>query len=56
MSANPVDRRKAFYERIDAHAMTPLWEVLHNLVPPQPTTPCVPAPFIFITTFETVPS
>lgn len=43
MSANPVDQRKAFYERIGAHGMTPLWEVLHNLVPPQPTTPCVPA-------------
>jgi gentisate 1,2-dioxygenase len=35
--------RKAFYSRIDALAMTPLWEVLHELVPPQPTTPCVPA-------------
>src|SRR5262249_30088903 len=43
MSANPIDDRKAFYARIDAHAMTPLWEVLHNLVPPQPTTPCAPA-------------
>jgi gentisate 1,2-dioxygenase len=43
MSAQPIDERKAFYERIGAHAMTPLWEVLHNLVPPQPTTPCVPA-------------
>ena len=43
MSAKPIDERKAFYERIGAHAMTPLWEVLHNLVPPQPTTPCVPA-------------
>jgi len=43
MSANPVDRRKAFYERIGAHGMTPLWEVLHELVPPAPTTPCVPA-------------
>jgi len=43
MSANPVDRRKAFYERIGAHGMTPLWEVLHELVPPTPATPCVPA-------------
>jgi gentisate 1,2-dioxygenase len=41
--ANPIDQRKAFYERIGAHGMTPLWEVLHNLVPPAPTTPCVPA-------------
>jgi gentisate 1,2-dioxygenase len=43
MSANPVDRRKDFYQRIGAHGMTPLWEVLHDLVPPTPATPCVPA-------------
>jgi gentisate 1,2-dioxygenase len=35
--------RKAFYDAIRAHHMTPLWEVLHALVPPQPATPCVPA-------------
>ncbi len=28
--------RIAFYERIGAKSMTPLWEVLHALVPPQP--------------------
>ena len=38
-----IGDRKAFYDRIGAHAMTPLWEVIHNLVPPQPGTPCVPA-------------
>jgi hypothetical protein len=38
-----MDRRRDFYARIGEHAMTPLWEVLHDLVPPQPTTPCVPA-------------
>ena len=43
MRANPVDQRKDFYRRIGAHGMTPLWEVLHDLVPPAPTTPCVPA-------------
>src|SRR6185503_5039254 len=43
MSANPIDQRKDFYRRIGAHAMTPLWEVLHDLVPPTPTSPCVPA-------------
>src|SRR5258706_9709161 len=43
MSAQPIDERKAFYARIGEHGMTPLWEVLHNLVPPQPATPCVPA-------------
>jgi len=35
--------RKAFYEAISAHSMTPLWEVLHALVPPSPNTPCRPA-------------
>ena len=35
--------RRAFYDAISAHSMTPLWEVLHALVPPAPTTPCQPA-------------
>ena len=35
--------RKTFYDAIAAHSMTPLWEVLHALVPPAPTTPCQPA-------------
>ena len=35
--------RKAFYARIDAHHMTPLWDVLGDLVIPQPKSPCVPA-------------
>jgi gentisate 1,2-dioxygenase len=35
--------RKAFYESIHAHNMTPLWEVLHALVPQKPSTPCQPA-------------
>ena len=35
--------RQAFYSDIAAHSMTPLWEVLHALVPPSPTTPCQPA-------------
>lgn len=30
--------RAAFYERIGAKSMTPLWEVLHALVPPQPSS------------------
>jgi gentisate 1,2-dioxygenase len=29
--------------RHDPHNLTPLWEVLHALVPPKPNTPCVPA-------------
>jgi gentisate 1,2-dioxygenase len=35
--------RAAFYARIDEENLTPLWEVLSALVPPTPTTPCVPA-------------
>jgi gentisate 1,2-dioxygenase len=35
--------RAAFYREIDRFALTPLWEVLHALVPPQPDSPCVPA-------------
>ena len=35
--------RKAFYDAIASHNMTPLWEVLHALVPQSPKTPCIPA-------------
>lgn len=35
--------RKRYYERIAAQNLTPLWEVLHALVPPSPNTPVVPA-------------
>src|SRR5262245_40262800 len=35
--------RRAYYERIARHHMTPLWEVLGALVPPLPRTPLVPA-------------
>lgn len=35
--------RKAFYDAISTHSMTPLWEVLHALVPQSPSTPCQPA-------------
>jgi gentisate 1,2-dioxygenase len=34
--------RKAFYERIDRENLTPLWQVLGELVPPRPHSPCVP--------------
>ncbi|MFI5446523.1 gentisate 1,2-dioxygenase [Polaromonas sp. UC242_47] len=43
MKTPPGTARKAFYDAIRAQHMTPLWEVLHALVPQQPTTPCVPA-------------
>jgi gentisate 1,2-dioxygenase len=35
--------RQQLYRDMDAHNLTPLWEVLHALVPPQPKTPCEPA-------------
>lgn len=41
--ANNQAERDAYYRRIDAKNMTPLWESLHNLVPLAPRTPCVPA-------------
>ncbi|HEY5634877.1 MAG TPA: gentisate 1,2-dioxygenase [Burkholderiaceae bacterium] len=38
-----MSERAEFYQRIDELAMTPLWEVLHALVPPEPAVPCDPA-------------
>jgi gentisate 1,2-dioxygenase len=35
--------RQAYYERIDKENLTPLWEVLGDLVTPQPASPCVSA-------------
>lgn len=37
-----ASERDAFYKRIDAYNMTPLWEVLHGLVPLHPTSKAVP--------------
>jgi gentisate 1,2-dioxygenase len=41
--AAPTDERMAFYQRIDKHNLTPLWEALGDLVPPHPAPACVPA-------------
>ena len=38
-----TSERAEFYRRIDRENLTPLWESLSQLVPPQPSTPCVPA-------------
>lgn len=38
-----TDVRRAYYDRIAAHGLTPLWEVLGALVPPEPRPPAVPA-------------
>ncbi|MFZ2737889.1 MAG: gentisate 1,2-dioxygenase [Burkholderiaceae bacterium] len=35
--------RQQLYQDMSPHHLTPLWEVLHALVPARPTTPCVPA-------------
>ena len=34
--------RRAFYDRLDPHALAPLWEVLTGLVPPEPRPKSVP--------------
>src|SRR5208283_1254321 len=38
-----TDERNTFYQRIARDSLTPLWEVLGSLVPPQPAPDCVPA-------------
>src|SRR3954463_5564756 len=35
--------RQDLYRRMDKHNLAPLWEVLHDLIPNQPSTPCKPA-------------
>lgn len=35
--------RGEFYSRLDKDNLTPLWEVLHALVPPEPQSGCLPA-------------
>src|SRR5512145_2222565 len=35
--------RQELYRRMDRSNLTPLWEVLHNLIPNEPATPCKPA-------------
>lgn len=49
MSAVPKpsnqSERQSFYKKIGQASVTPLWEVLHALIPPLPKTPCVPAIF-----------
>jgi gentisate 1,2-dioxygenase len=37
------NEREALYRRMDRHNLTPLWEVLHALIPNEPVTPCKPA-------------
>ena len=42
-AANHAGERQQFYDNISKHSMSPLWEVLHALVPHTPSSPCVPA-------------
>ena len=35
--------RQALYSRMDKHNLAPLWEVLHDVIPNEPVTPCKPA-------------
>jgi gentisate 1,2-dioxygenase len=40
---NPVSaQRQAFYDRLAPYAMTPLWEVLRNIMTPEPRSKAVP--------------
>jgi len=43
MPATSADARVRYYARIAHKHMAPLWESLHNLVPPAPAPRCVPA-------------
>ena len=38
-----AEMRQQLYRDMSPLNLTPLWEVLHALVPPQPSSPCVPA-------------
>lgn len=39
VTPDTLRKRTAYYERIGGLNMTPLWEVLSTLVPPQPRSP-----------------
>src|SRR5438105_15847795 len=39
--------RKAFYDKIDAKSLTPLWTVLSNLITPEPKSGCLPHKWSF---------
>jgi gentisate 1,2-dioxygenase len=42
-SSQTPTERQALYRRMDRQNLTPLWEVLHALIPNEPVTPCKPA-------------
>ena len=43
VAAAPTGERQQFYDDINQHSLSPLWEVLHALVPNVPNTVCRPA-------------
>ena len=43
MQTSTGEKRQQLYEDIRKFHLSPLWEVLHALVPKQPASPCVPA-------------
>ncbi|MFC3109313.1 gentisate 1,2-dioxygenase [Undibacterium arcticum] len=43
MESNTIKERQRLYGDLRKLDLSPLWEVLHALVPKQPATPCVPA-------------
>jgi gentisate 1,2-dioxygenase len=43
MTKQRQQHREQLYADMSPHNLTPLWEVLHSLVPPSPLTPCDPA-------------
>jgi gentisate 1,2-dioxygenase len=43
LASAAAQKRSAYYERIQKLNLFPLWEQLHNLVPREPASPCVPA-------------
>jgi gentisate 1,2-dioxygenase len=41
--SSPGAARQDLYRRMDKNNLAPLWEVLHELIPDEPATPCRPA-------------
>ena len=39
---DPAPDRQAFYDRLSPHSLAPLWEVLRDIVPPEPRSRTVP--------------
>lgn len=42
LDATTIARRQAFYDKIEPHSLKPLWEVLKNIIPPEPAAKAVP--------------